>query len=226
MRKPRSVRRPAPRLGRPVRVAGEKPTKERIFDAAVDLFSRQGYDRTSMRRIAEAVGLTESAIYRHYPSKEAILESVFDYMEKTVYSPLPPELGTVGASGVSIFRALLMALPMVSIADPYIIKIARILIGEMSHNERMRRFVQEELGQKAVEETEAILRPHVQSGALRDCDVRALARVFNSFRSMWLMDTFVWTREEPRDAAALEEDLRGPIELFERFFVSNGGKGR
>jgi len=55
-------KQPPSKIGRPLRISGEKPTKEKIFDEALDLFAEQGYDRTSVRRIAEAVGLTESAL--------------------------------------------------------------------------------------------------------------------------------------------------------------------
>lgn len=71
------------------------------MDAAVDLFARQGYDRTSLRQIAGAVSITESAVYRHYPSKEAILDEIIAYMETQVSGP-PGEYG--GDGGPSIFR--------------------------------------------------------------------------------------------------------------------------
>ncbi|WP_462316862.1 TetR/AcrR family transcriptional regulator, partial [Methanobrevibacter sp.] len=54
-------------------------TKERIFDASLDLFSKRGYDSVSLREIADEVGIRKSSIYSHYPSKEAILMDIFDY---------------------------------------------------------------------------------------------------------------------------------------------------
>lgn len=44
-----------------------------IFYAAVELFRRYGYDGTSMRDIAQAVGVMPASIYYHFPSKEALL---------------------------------------------------------------------------------------------------------------------------------------------------------
>ena len=55
-------------------------TKERIFDVSLDLFSKKGYDSVSLREIAEEVGIKKSSIYSHYPSKEAILMDIFDYL--------------------------------------------------------------------------------------------------------------------------------------------------
>jgi len=52
----------------PRQSAGEKA----ILDAAVELFSEYGYDGVSMRRIAEAAGVSKSNIYHHFASKEAL----------------------------------------------------------------------------------------------------------------------------------------------------------
>ncbi len=48
-------------------------TKQRILDVALDLFTEQGYDGTSLREIAEQLGVTKAAIYYHFESKEDIL---------------------------------------------------------------------------------------------------------------------------------------------------------
>ncbi len=48
-------------------------TKQRILDVALDLFTEQGYDGTSLRQIAEQLGVTKAALYYHFESKEDIL---------------------------------------------------------------------------------------------------------------------------------------------------------
>ncbi len=48
-------------------------TRERILDVALDLFTDQGFDGTSMRQIAEQLNITKPAIYYHFASKEEIL---------------------------------------------------------------------------------------------------------------------------------------------------------
>jgi AcrR family transcriptional regulator len=48
-------------------------TRERILDVALDLFSDKGYDATSLREIAERLGVTKAALYYHFASKEDIL---------------------------------------------------------------------------------------------------------------------------------------------------------
>jgi AcrR family transcriptional regulator len=48
-------------------------TRERILDVALDLFTEQGFDGTSMREIAERLHITKPSIYYHFASKEEIL---------------------------------------------------------------------------------------------------------------------------------------------------------
>jgi AcrR family transcriptional regulator len=48
-------------------------TRERILDVALDLFIEKGYDKTSLREIAEGLGFTKAALYYHFPSKQEIL---------------------------------------------------------------------------------------------------------------------------------------------------------
>jgi AcrR family transcriptional regulator len=56
-------------------VDGNEPmsTRERILDAALDLFIEKGFDKTSLREIAEQLGVTKAALYYHFASKEDIL---------------------------------------------------------------------------------------------------------------------------------------------------------
>src|ERR1700728_2627182 len=48
-------------------------TRERILDVALDLFIEKGYDKTSLREIAEQLGVTKAALYYHFKSKQDIL---------------------------------------------------------------------------------------------------------------------------------------------------------
>jgi len=48
-------------------------TKALILATAQRLFDEQGYDATSLRQIAESVGMTKAAVYYHYPAKEHLL---------------------------------------------------------------------------------------------------------------------------------------------------------
>lgn len=53
--------------------------KWEIFKSSVDLFSKNGYDNTSMRDIADANGIKAASLYNHFPSKETILRTMYDF---------------------------------------------------------------------------------------------------------------------------------------------------
>ncbi|GAB2596740.1 TetR family transcriptional regulator [Streptomyces capparidis] len=63
---------------------GGGDTRRRIQRAALDLFVRQGYEKTSLREVADAVRITKPAIYYHFGSKEEILLSVFRELGRPV----------------------------------------------------------------------------------------------------------------------------------------------
>src|SRR5689334_7742691 len=66
-------------MARP-RKSEERDTRQDILDAALDLFAQDGFFGTSMRQIARQVGVRESALYHHFPSKEAILDGLMQQL--------------------------------------------------------------------------------------------------------------------------------------------------
>ncbi|MBC2863869.1 TetR/AcrR family transcriptional regulator [Streptomyces mexicanus] len=53
-------------------------TRQRIQDVALALFAEQGYEKTSLREIAERLGVTKAALYYHFKTKEEIIVSLFE----------------------------------------------------------------------------------------------------------------------------------------------------
>ena len=51
-------------------------TKQAILEAALDLFSVQGFEATSISQIAGAVGIRKASLYSHFDSKQAILDAL------------------------------------------------------------------------------------------------------------------------------------------------------
>ena len=60
-------------------------TKERILRMALELFAQNGYLGTSMNDIAGQLGFTKAALYKHYASKQEILEKIVERMNKMDY---------------------------------------------------------------------------------------------------------------------------------------------
>ena len=60
----------------------EKNTKEKILEEALKLFAQSGYMGTSMNDIASKLGVTKAALYKHYRSKQEILDSIIEKMNE------------------------------------------------------------------------------------------------------------------------------------------------
>src|SRR5262245_45443874 len=72
---PRRIVRKKPKAAGPQR---DGLRREMIVAAAAELFRKQSYRGTSLEDIGAAVGTTGPAIYRHFPSKDAILVELLD----------------------------------------------------------------------------------------------------------------------------------------------------
>jgi AcrR family transcriptional regulator len=53
-------------------------TRTRIQAVALDLFTEQGYEKTSLREVAERLGVTKAALYYHFKSKDEIVTSLVE----------------------------------------------------------------------------------------------------------------------------------------------------
>ncbi|MEU5834728.1 TetR/AcrR family transcriptional regulator [Streptomyces diacarni] len=53
-------------------------TRQRIQDVALELFAERGYEKTSLREIAEQLGVTKAALYYHFKTKEDLVTSLFE----------------------------------------------------------------------------------------------------------------------------------------------------
>ncbi len=53
-----------------------KDMRDQILQVALDLFTKQGYDKTSLREIAERLEVTKAALYYHFTSKEEMLSAL------------------------------------------------------------------------------------------------------------------------------------------------------
>ena len=105
----------------------EPGRKGEILDSALCVFAERGYDNGSMREIAKGVGVTEPALYRHFPGKEALFLALIHAgagrMRKEAFAlvdDLQPD--TVRAQLLAIFdnrrRALRLNAPMLRAVVP------------------------------------------------------------------------------------------------------------
>lgn len=53
-------------------------TKSEIRQVAAELFAHQGYEKTSLREVAEQLGITKAALYYHFPSKSDLMRGIVE----------------------------------------------------------------------------------------------------------------------------------------------------
>ena len=88
---------------------GKSKTKERIFDIAINLFAQNGFDATSMREIAEGVGIKKASLYSHYKSKDEILVEILKYPIGRMLTIGQQDIGTeelIVSMGLEKFMAM------------------------------------------------------------------------------------------------------------------------
>src|ERR1700753_2101442 len=73
----------------------DPPAKQKIVIAALDLFVRDGLCETSVRDIAKSSGFTNPALFKHFPSKDALANYLFErcYLElyRLITNAMQPE---------------------------------------------------------------------------------------------------------------------------------------
>ena len=116
-----------------------KDTKERILMAALDMFSKKGYEGTNIRELAASLGLVKSGIYKHYESKEAIWNALLDQMiayygehfgSSEHLPPVPDSLEAL--------TRLTMQMVNITVHDEKIIMTRKVLTLEQFRDDRAR----------------------------------------------------------------------------------------
>ena len=64
-------------------------TKDSILRTAAKFFSERGYDKVTIREIAKDVGINPASLYYHFPSKEAVLQDLYEYYAEQLKSVMP-----------------------------------------------------------------------------------------------------------------------------------------
>ncbi len=67
-------------------------TKRKIYNAAVDLFNKHGFDNTTIEDISRKAGVSVGAFYHYYPSKSDIYHELFKKLDEYCETTVEPEL--------------------------------------------------------------------------------------------------------------------------------------
>lgn len=78
--------------------------REQIVHVATEHFGQEGYERTSMSRIARDAGVTRALVYHYFPGKEALLEAVLRREADALLMATAPDASL--SAGANLERAL------------------------------------------------------------------------------------------------------------------------
>lgn len=84
---------PKPRRGRPP-LSNKTETRDRILDAALEVFSERGFDGATVRQIAAKVGVSDPALYAHFKGKKEIFEALLKLAGPDLLASAGPSLAS------------------------------------------------------------------------------------------------------------------------------------
>ncbi|WP_299525533.1 TetR/AcrR family transcriptional regulator [uncultured Methanobrevibacter sp.] len=196
-------------------------TKEKIFDAALDLFSKKGYDSVSIRAIAFEVGIKESSIYNHYSSKKEILMSILKYFEEYFESsPLDnnqaksfleknPEM--FYHQGSEMFKQQLF--------HGKVLKILKLIFVQMYQIEEVKEFFLETILENSIGFWSNIFEILIKKQVIKqDCNPSKLANMYFGFSMFKLWEIFLKYEEFPKEEI---ESMFDEVEEYHSFLLDS-----
>ena len=191
-------------------------TKERILDAALEMFSRNGYAGTNIRELSASLGLVKSGVYKHFESKEAIWNALLDkmiaYYEEHFGSAehLPPVPDTLE----ELVR-MTMQMVNITVRDERIVMTRKLLSIEQFRDERARDLATKHFLTGLTDMFTRLFRGMMDKGLLRNDDPKMLAFAYTSPISALI---HLCDREPEKTEETLEQ-----VEAFSRHFVRTYG---
>ena len=191
-----------------------RDTKEKILEAALEIFARDGYAETNIKDIAEAVGIVKSALYRHFESKEAIFFAVIDMM-KTYYEDNMGSAEKLPGIPESTDELYEMTVRMVNftIHDKKVIRTRRILLSEQFRDERVRDLADKYFMYGTEAMFTGIFSAMMDNGTIKRCDPEILAFSYTSPITALI---HLCDRDPAKENEAMEK-----LDSFIRFFIDN-----
>ena len=158
-----------------------KETKDRILDEALVSFVENGYKGTNLRDFAAGMGLSKSALYSHYESKEAIWNALLDrmeayYRERFGSVEQMPEI----PKSTHEFFSLVMQMVDFTIHDEKIILTRKLLLTEQFHDERVRKLATSHFMNGTKEIFRNIFEIMIENGSMKKDDPEMMAFAFTS----------------------------------------------
>lgn len=176
-------------------------TKKEILLAALDLFSYQGYEATSISQIASAVGIKKASLYSHYESKKAILDALVkevleQYEKHSMFSredSFPADIDGV----IEMIKAQLTFI----IHDPFVSKARKMLVIEQFKNEELAKLQTKQNYTDIVSFFVRLLNHLKNEGVIQGDDTRMMAMQLAFPINVWIN---LCDRESERESEVLD----------------------
>lgn len=164
-------------------------TKEKILYEALTLFSEKGYKGTSVKDIADAVGIKDSSLYKHYKSKQEILDMIMASIEEHI-GEMSAGFGIPAAEdfqqAVSFYEGfdeegiveLSKKLFMFYLKDDMVSKFWRMGTMEQYQNPQVAQSFRRFFFEASIEYQTALFAEMVRQGAFIDADPAVMAMDF------------------------------------------------
>jgi AcrR family transcriptional regulator len=190
-------------------------TKEKILDASINLFSQKGFYETSIREIARATGIKTSSLYNHFPSKEAILDAIFEYY-KTEISKTKPQGEPVQDWSFDRMRDKFKESFRIRnqiLSEPRMEAITRILWIEMLRNPKARRFYREWYFDENRDSCTKHIRSIQKTGLLGTHDPETVSALLNAAMNYYFQQLCL-LKADNGNTAELEEHRKKYFDLL------------
>lgn len=186
----------------------ESETSTRILKAAQRLFARKGYDGTTTRDLAQAAGVAEGTIFRHFPNKKAILIEVATEGWIEILTDLLTELSEMGSYKAVAQVMRRRMLNLYENAD-----LMRVCFLEAQFHPELRDRIQSEVIAKMTDVAEAFFETAMEKGVYRQMNPRIVAQVF---LGMFAVAGFSYTTliEPGARPKAMQELAEGLADIF------------
>lgn len=192
-------------------------TKEKIIVVSIQEFATKGYDNTSIRKIAEIVGIKGSSIYNHFNSKEEILEEIFKYYRKNFYQGemvFDINKGHIKENSIPAMLKQGLYSVVATLKKPEITNILNIIIKEQFKNQKIREFFWEEFIQKPRSFMENFLVELMEKSLIKKGDPHLLSQEFHAFSIYKMYEEFMLKNMNNIDMDGLQKQISEHIDFF------------
>lgn len=151
--------------------------REQIVRAAIELFAQRGFNGTTTREIAQAVGVNEALIFRYFQTKQDLYAAIIEYKMKECRSSLQEMLRDAWGrrDDRAFFTRLAEEMLRMYREDP---SFMRLMLFSALEGHELSRMVYETHAREMFEELTAYIARRARERAFRSVDPRVAARAF------------------------------------------------